>query len=1071
MPAPYPKWFEPGVVKAVGTKGYRQMCKQKVVNFAILALSWLHLNRTNAAPPELSLQTKLSRKQWAVVHRIEKLLDEIAVADAVGPAQMGRTAAKVESLDSLLETLHGVALSMLPESYKRRPHEPGFLKVGVSTDAGKVVGHLKTSHPIVAQEVETPRLSVPMEPPEFRPGDLLPPHHLAVFEDPLKFASDPLTVSTPPPKVHLHASRQQAFDLLRFLDERQRLSLAPKTEVRSKHLCGVFALIKDQDKDRMILDARPPNLLEEALTDWTRTLGSVTALTQLELRPGHQLWLSGTDLCDYYYCYRVSKRRARRNALAFPLTPQQASFLQCFDESMKEHEVLYPCLATLAMGDNQAVELGQCAHLQLGFTSTAFATTELLTVHGRAPRGNVACGVVIDDVLIAEQVLPASAPAYSDGEARLDRLCEEYLQRGLKPHPKKTFRRADRAECWGALIDGKTGLVRASPKRLVPLMWITSRVALLGFATVGLLQVLAGSWISVLQVRRRMLCLLEHIYFAQQGRDQDAIIALSPCAISELWCLVSLGPLAVTDLSARSHRELFMSDASEEFTASVKSELTWSFVKELQRHCLARGTWGKLLTPWQQWLKSHDQLEISEELPAGVPLVSHPLWLELAEALPFKLHHKRHCKTKKHINLLELQSILELEERLALRHRDCRYVLAADSQVALAVIVKGRSSSPSLNTLLRKSLPNILGNGSLANVADDPTRGQPIRQPLRETIFDLAACLRGDFLSLDAWLGKIGFLPEQVAALPFCDGSSHDPQILNSLLVDPLRRVQKPERMARFDEGNTAPCHVSPLDGTDNKNDSREKNEPNGQTKKQKKRPQENEEIEERPITAVPVVLKRVTPPSKRHVHVESSDSAADCAAAPPRDLQPAASRRKKHCRNEASQLPALSAQAKELLAALPPGQFLRPGGIRAQTPFEPSRRGFLDLYSGAAGVAKSLSKLFDTWVLTFDFCHGEGQNLMDPAVQTAILQLIDAGALAQRQSAAVFRERSTPLCDRENARLVSLISLKTWQRRLLQVTVMLLLFWLCSLKLVTNISSIGRRTLTAPSFGLCPTG
>ena len=797
MPAPYPKWFEPVVVKAVGTQGYRQMCKQKAVNFAILALSWLHLNRTNAAPSELSLQTKLSRKQWAVVHRIEKLLDEIAVTDAVGPDQMGRTAAKVESLDSLLETLRGVALSMLPESYKRHPHEPGFLKVGVSTDAGKVVGHLKTSNPIVAKEVETHRLSVPMEPPEFRPGDLLPPHHLAVFEDPLKFASDPLTVSTPPPKVHLHASRQQAFDLLRFLDERQRLSLAPKTEVRSKHLCGVFALIKDQNKDRMILDARPPNLLEEALTDWTRTLGSVTALTQLELRPGHQLWLSGTDLCDYYYCYRVSKRRARRNALAFPLTPQQAFFLQCFDESMKKHEVLYPCLATLAMGDNQAVELGQCAHLQLGLTSTAFATTELLTVHGRAPRGDVACGVVIDDVLIAEQVLPASAPAYSDGEARLDRLCEEYLQRGLKPHPKKTFRRADRAECWGALIDGKTGLVRASPKRLAPLMWITSRVALLGFATVGLLQVLAGSWISVLQVRRRMLCLLEHIYFAQQGRDQDAIIALSPCAISELWCLVSLSPLAVTDLSARSHRELFMSDASEEFTASVKSELTWSFAKELQRHCLARGTWGKLLTPWQQWLKSHDQLEISEELPAGVPLVSHPLWLELAEALPFKLHHKRHCKTRKHINLLELQSILELEERLALRHRECRYVLAADSQVALTVIVKGRSSSPSLNTLLRKSLPNILGNGiygnygfipSLANVADDPTRGQPIRQPLRETIFDLAACLRGDFSSLDAWLGRIGFLPEQVAALPFCDGSSHDPQILNSLLVDPLRR-------------------------------------------------------------------------------------------------------------------------------------------------------------------------------------------------------------------------------------------------------------------------------------------
>jgi hypothetical protein len=385
--------------------------------------------------------------------------------------------------------------------------------------------------------------------------------------------------------VQLHASRRQAFELLHFLDQRHRLSLAPESKIRPSHVCGVFALIKDQLKDRMILDARPPNQLEEALVEWTKTLGAVTALVQIELKPDCVLLMSGTDLCDYYYCYKVSKFRARRNALAFPLTPQQAASFQCFDQSMWQHPKLYPCLSTMAMGDNQAVELGQCAHVNLGIKAGAFNQSELLTIHGRAPRGAIACGVVIDDVLISEQVPRTSTEEFTEGEARLRRLCEEYVQQGLKPHPRKTFTKVQRTEVWGALIDGETGLVRASPKRLVPLMWISARIALLGYATVGLLQIISGAWISVLQVRRRMFCLLDHLYQAQQGRDQDAVIALSGEATSEIWCLCALGGLAVADLRAQSHQELFLSDASEEFTASVKVNIGRELSAELRRHC------------------------------------------------------------------------------------------------------------------------------------------------------------------------------------------------------------------------------------------------------------------------------------------------------------------------------------------------------------------------------------------------------------------------------------------------------------------------------------------------------
>jgi len=992
MPVPYPKWFVAGNEPRPGRAGYKLMCQQKAVNFIIVVLSWLFLNRPTVAPSCIRLHASLSKKQWAVVHRFERQVAELAATPAVGPEQMGRTAAKVESLDSLLEMLHEQAARLLPEAYKRQPSESAVSKLGAAPDAGSVVGSLKFGSQMVAKEVETSRLSVPHDPPEFDPGDLLPFHHREVFNDPVKFAADPMTASESPPRVQLHASRRQAFELLHFLDQRHRLTLAPESKVRPTHLCGVFAIIKDQQKDRMILDARPANLLEDALNDWTSTLGAVTALVQIELKPGHQLWMSGTDLCDYYYCYRVSKQRSYRNALAFPLTPHQATAFRCFDQTMYQHQTLYPCLSTMAMGDNQAVELGQCAHINLGLHAGAFQSHELLTTHGRSPRGAIACGVVIDDVLIAEQVRPESAASYTEGERRLDKLCEEYIQRGLKPHPKKTFRKVEKAECWGALIDGASGLVRASPKRLVPLMWISARLALLGFATVSLLQIVTGSWVSILQVRRRMLCLLDHLYQAQQGRLQEDVIELSAGAKSELWTLCALGPVAVSDLRAQSHGELFLSDASEEFTASVRTGCSAEFSRELQRHCLARGAWSKLLTPWQSWLKSHGQLFEDEELPAGVPLVSHPLWLELAECLQFHLHHKKAVVSRKHINILELQSILEVEEKLARRRRDCRYVLGSDSQVALAVIVKGRSSSPSLNTLLRRSLPTLLGNGlyghygfvpSRANVSDDPTQGVDIRTPARVPIFDLSASLRGDFSSLDTWLGRVGFTTEQVSGLPFSGKCASNKADVQKFLLEPLRAVQKPDRLQVFDA--KVCTDVSPQVGSEE--NSREQAEPEGQTKSLNKSPQE---IPERkgPTQAVSFASGRVAPHVERKVGLVQQEKTSPTGLPSSRRRAPSHGTATEH-----SALPALSAEARALLARFPRAQFLMPGGKRATAEFAPTGQGFLDLYSGKAGVARELSKTYKTWVLTFDFCHGEGQDLLDPKLQGDLIGLLEAGA------------------------------------------------------------------------------
>jgi len=87
-----------------------------------------------------------------------------------------------------------------------------------------------------------------------------------------------------------------------------------------------------------------------------------------------------------------------------------------------------------------------------------------------------------------------------------------------------------------------------------------------------------------------------------------------------------------------------------------------------------------------------------------------------------------------------------------------------------------------------------------------------------------------------------------------------------------------------------------------------------------------------------------------------------------------------------------LSDEARPLLQEFAPAQFLLPGGRRAKHVPSFQRKGFLDLYGGKAGVAKSLSQRFGVWTFTFDFDRGEEQNLLSRELQQKIFKMMRAG-------------------------------------------------------------------------------
>ena len=59
-------------------------------------------------------------------------------------------------------------------------------------------------------------------------------------------------------------------------------------------------------------------------------MGAVQALLQHEIQPNFNMYFSGTDLRDYYYCFRVTSRRAWRNAMEIAFDSFPSSLFSVF---------------------------------------------------------------------------------------------------------------------------------------------------------------------------------------------------------------------------------------------------------------------------------------------------------------------------------------------------------------------------------------------------------------------------------------------------------------------------------------------------------------------------------------------------------------------------------------------------------------------------------------------------------------------------------------------------------------------------------------------------------------------
>ncbi len=324
MPLPYPEVFKRG--RSSGDDYLKRL-----ICMEILVLNWLHLGSPKAAPDFIRLGRRLTRKQWDAVRTLRRVSIDGNTPEFIDSTAMGRAAAKFESLDgslqrlasSLVEVHDGLRGYVVDRDDRPEVFEDAWMKCGT------LLHSIETKEAVVAKPIIASRISVPIE-PSFDPLKFFDAPTAELYLHPIDNATDFKLFDGEVPMVKVNAILEEKLSLYKKLASTGRLRAVPSCEKRGAFVSGLFAVGKNEEKDRLILDARPPNKLEAPKGKWCSSMASGSCLCDLVLKPGHTMLASGLDLTDYFYQFRISNQRVYRNILAGSLTGSQAKLGSCF---------------------------------------------------------------------------------------------------------------------------------------------------------------------------------------------------------------------------------------------------------------------------------------------------------------------------------------------------------------------------------------------------------------------------------------------------------------------------------------------------------------------------------------------------------------------------------------------------------------------------------------------------------------------------------------------------------------------------------------------------------------------
>jgi hypothetical protein len=502
---------------------------------------------------------------------------------------------------------------------------------------------------------------------------------------------------------------------------------------------GIFAVGKDADSDRVIIDARRGNRLfvDSPHVD----LCGPSHLVQMHVPRGESMVVGKSDLSNFYHHLGLPSWMQPYFALP-PLTPAELR------EIGAPPGAAFPMCLTLPMGFSHAVYLAQTAHKHVLYRSLALnPDDDLLRMlsptlsHDRAVHG-----VVIDDFFIFSLSQPLA-------ERLMQRVLEAYRVAGFVVKQSKVVMPTRLpVKVIGFTIRGSDATIELSVESQLSLIRSTLAVLRARTVTGATLAHVIGRWTWVMMLRRPSLAVLQHVYRycrVVQGRD----FTLWPSVRRELRMLLGLLPLLHARLRDPFFGRAVASDASELAAGVMCTPLTPELHTQLWPLCSTRHRMVRQaelnaeraraacadddVAPCPSTADAAgDESDAASTCSADSDARTFDAFYASVGSAPWRTLVSSAWRDDEHINALELRAVL-LAVHWALSSPSSpssRVYILLDSAVAFFSLWKGRSSSPKLLMVLRKISAALLAGGltllpgwvpSAVNPADAPSRLMP----------------------------------------------------------------------------------------------------------------------------------------------------------------------------------------------------------------------------------------------------------------------------------------------------------------------------------------------------------
>ena len=432
----------------------------------------------------------------------------------------------------------------------------------------------------------------------------------------------------------------------------------------------IFNARKSDLVDRQIGDRRGANGQEAKLAGPSQLLPSGSDLVELCCNPATStIRISITDRKDFYHQIWASPEKSWRNTIApaIPMcevckTKAYASFVASSSKRRYAREVhgdhlhvgddrnddlsedhCWAAFGSILQGDHTGVEVATSAHSAL-LQSKGLLDNRSTLQANRCLRDEFHCqGLVIDDYfsLSVEPACAAKESSVSSQDFRRSQVA--YKEHDILGSPQKDIEGEESGRVIGAFVNStkdarnRNLVTLAAPiQKRISLAAITVQVCQLSHTTDSLHLCLLGAWISVLGYRRPLMSVLSSSFKLVDSRtfnpSHPRIIKLPRSVVTELTLLATMMPLAMSDLSAPYHPEIFCSDASSTKGAFCRASISPELIPVLWKTERSKGAYTRFLSPAETVLSRFDESLHCHTFDAAAPqkpLAFHYDFLEI----------------------------------------------------------------------------------------------------------------------------------------------------------------------------------------------------------------------------------------------------------------------------------------------------------------------------------------------------------------------------------------------------------------------------------------------------------